>query len=123
MYFLYKKIQRVIRSVYKTLRSLFLTWAEVFVWLTALLLLAFVPPTETQQTFCVWHHAGLEACPGCGMGHSIAELFKGHLAESFNRHPLGMFAVLVIVWRIIRLSWFNIKAIRTLKPKSYVENL
>jgi hypothetical protein len=112
-----------LRSILVNLRSLLMPWSEALVWLAALLLLAFVPPGQTQQTFCVWHHLGIESCPGCGLGHSIAEAFKGQIAASFFKHPLGLFAIALMAWRIVWLVYFNLRIIKTLKQKPYVENL
>lgn len=107
----------------KKLWALLVPWSEAIVWLVALLLLAFVPPEETQQTLCVWHHLGVESCPGCGLGHSIADVFQGRFEASFFRHPLGIFAVGVIVWRIVWLTFMNLKIRNTLNRKPYVKNL
>ncbi|HMM11839.1 MAG TPA: DUF2752 domain-containing protein [Bacteroidales bacterium] len=104
-------------------RALLMPWSEVMIWLTAMLLLAFVPPEQSQQTLCVWHHLGIGHCPGCGLGHSIADLFKGRIASSFLKHPMGIFAVVVIVWRIFRLTTQNLRIIKTINQKPYVKNL
>lgn len=114
-----KRLRKILNKHY----AYVMPWVEVVVWLAALLLLAFVPPDETQQTLCVWHHLGFESCPGCGLGHSIADVFRGRFEESFFRHPMGIFAVIVIVWRIIRITFINLKINKSLNQKPYVKNL
>ncbi len=78
---------------------------EAFTWLTALLLLAFMQPENTQSTLCLLHHAGIESCPGCGLGHSISAAFHGRFLQSFNMHPLGMAAILILTLRITTIFY------------------
>jgi hypothetical protein len=51
---------------------------------------------------------GFKFCPGCGLGHSISYLFHGDIQESFSTHPLGIFAVIIILCRIYNLFRLNI---------------
>jgi len=46
---------------------------------------------------------GFEHCPGCGMGHSLHYLMKLQIKESLTQHPLGIFALVVILLRIFKL--------------------
>lgn len=108
------KTMEELRQPMVRIRLLILPWTELLVWLTALLLLAFVPPDQTQQTLCVWHHLGVDSCPGCGLGHSMSEVFKGHLKTAFLMHPLGVFAVAVIAMRILTILFQNLKIRNTL---------
>jgi hypothetical protein len=82
---------------------------EAFVWLTALLLLAFMQPDNTQATLCLLHHAGIDSCPGCGLGHSISAAFRGRFAASFGMHPLGMAAIVLLSLRIVVVFYQNYK--------------
>jgi hypothetical protein len=82
---------------------------EAFIWITALLLLAFMQPDNTQASLCLLHHAGLESCPGCGLGHSISAAFRGQFLYSFQMHPLGMGAILVLMHRISIIFYQNYK--------------
>ncbi len=70
----------------------------------ALLLLAIMPPTDAHYSLCPLNAVGINFCPGCGLGHSISWLFHGNLTASFNSHPLGIFAVIVLISRIIKLT-------------------
>lgn len=82
---------------------------ELMVWIAALGSLALMDPsTDTHYSFCFFKLIGIQYCPGCGLGHSISFLFHGNLKASFNAHPLGLFAVVVIVARIYKLSSFHI---------------
>jgi hypothetical protein len=95
---------------------------EAFIWLTALILLAFMNPENTQQTLCLWHHTGFDSCPGCGLGHSISAAFHGKILESFNFHPFGLFAILILVLRIVRVFSQNFILISP-KTNQYVKDL
>ena len=76
---------------------------ESFIWLCALLLLAFMNPEDSQATLCIWHYVGFDSCPGCGLGHSISAAFHGNFMQSFEYHPLGIIAILVLGFRSIHL--------------------
>jgi hypothetical protein len=77
---------------------------EVFIWIASMVYLAFIfNPSETHFTICPIANLGFEFCPGCGLGRSISFLFKGDIASSFNSHPLGIFALIIILNRIITL--------------------
>jgi hypothetical protein len=82
---------------------------ELTFWITALLLLAFMNPgTEVHYSLCPFKLAGIHFCPGCGLGHSISFLFHGDFQSSLKAHPLGLFAVITIVYRIYQLSLLHI---------------
>jgi hypothetical protein len=71
------------------------------VWITALLLLALMDPAEDPHySLCFFKWAGISFCPGCGLGHAISWLFRGELIASFKSHPLGIFALTVLLHRI-----------------------
>jgi hypothetical protein len=78
---------------------------EAFVWLIALILLAFMQPENTQATLCLLHHAGIESCPGCGLGHSISAAFHGQIVDSFRMHPLGIAAIVILLLRIVTIFY------------------
>jgi hypothetical protein len=79
---------------------------EGLCWLTGLLLLAFIDlhSASTHFALCPIKNAGFDFCPGCGLGKSVSFLFHGDLQESFNTHPLGIFAVIILSFRIINLT-------------------
>lgn len=77
--------------------------AEAVIWTLALITLAIYTPTENHITFCPLANLGFELCPGCGLGRSISFLFRGDIKHSFEAHPLGTFAVIVLSFRIVKL--------------------
>lgn len=90
-------------------RQIFRRYFELSAWVTALLLLALMDPaTDTHYSFCVFKFIGIKFCPGCGLGHSISYLFHGNLRASFSAHPLGVFALAVILFRIYKLYLLHI---------------
>jgi hypothetical protein len=79
--------------------------AEAAVWFLGLGFLASLDPHMQQHyTICPLASAGLDFCPGCGLGRSITLLFHGMPAASFEAHPLGLFAVAVLIHRIYSLT-------------------
>jgi hypothetical protein len=83
---------------------------EGFIWITALLYLAFfVNPFEIHFTICPLSNLGFEHCPGCGLGNSIALIFRGDIIQSFDAHILGIPALLIILHRIFSIIKFNLK--------------
>jgi hypothetical protein len=78
---------------------------EAIVWSLALIALACAEPlAESHVTICPLALLGVDICPGCGLGRSIIFLFHGHWQESFAAHPLGFFAVIFLLYRIISLT-------------------
>ncbi|RMH82168.1 MAG: DUF2752 domain-containing protein [Calditrichaeota bacterium] len=68
--------------------------------------LAFLDPTgESHFSLCLFKHLGIEVCPGCGLGHAIAYLYRGEIAASFQAHPLGIPAVGILLSRIVTLIY------------------
>lgn len=76
---------------------------EAFIWLAALISLIFHDPTSAHYTLCPFNNLGWEFCPGCGLGHSISFLFRGEIIKSLDAHPLGIFAVILLSYRIISI--------------------
>lgn len=66
----------------------------------ALILLFFLPGYEKGQSLCVSTLLGLGKCPGCGIGHAIHDALHLRFARSFQQHPMGIFAVIIIFIRI-----------------------
>ena len=77
---------------------------EAVIWLTGLLLLFFMDTGSDHLSLCPLKNAGIDFCPGCGLGRSVALFFKGELSASLKTHPLGIFAVTVLSFRIIKLT-------------------
>jgi len=79
---------------------------EAICWLIGLILLAMLNPYTSHPLFslCIFHHIGWENCPGCGLGTSIALIFRGDFHNSIQTHVLGIPTLIVLVRRIIVLS-------------------
>jgi hypothetical protein len=82
---------------------------EAFIWIAALLILAFTDPDCHHYTLCPFSNLGFHYCPGCGLGRSIAYFFRGDFVISFQTHPLGIPAVGLFVFRIVQVIKLNIK--------------
>ncbi len=77
---------------------------EALVWLAGLVALAlYTPDTGQHLALCPLYNAGFDFCPGCGLGRSISYLLHGDFARSFSVHPLGLFALIVLSYRIVQL--------------------
>ena len=84
------------------------------IWIASLLYLAFfVNPYETHFTICPLSNLGFEHCPGCGLGNSIALIFRGQFSQSFDAHILGIPALLIILHRIFVIINFNLKKFKS----------
>lgn len=78
---------------------------EALTWMLGLLSLAVLPvPEGDHVTICPLHHLGFAWCPGCGLGRSISLLFHGEAMRSLEVHPLGIFAVIILSFRIFQLT-------------------
>ena len=77
---------------------------EAVVWTAGLTALALIDPAVDRGTICPLHALGFDYCPGCGLGRSVAFLFQGNPRESWNAHPLGAAAVLILTIRVISLT-------------------
>jgi hypothetical protein len=85
-------------------RNLLRVPLEAIVWLAGLVALAISSPqAQGHFTVCPLALLGFDFCPGCGLGRSVSYLFHGEFARSFTMHPLGIFAVIVLSYRIIQL--------------------
>ncbi len=90
-----------IKSTYNKLQH---PGTEAVLWIAGLLYLYMVNPYETQHyTFCAFKLMGIDDCPGCGLGNSISMILHGDPSSSFHSHPLGIFALTVISFRIFTL--------------------
>lgn len=77
---------------------------ELIVWCGGLLFLFFSQRYEGLRfTVCPLKLMGFEHCPGCGLGTSVGLLLNGQLAQSFEAHPLGAFALIILSIRIFTL--------------------
>ncbi|MCP2042553.1 DUF2752 domain-containing protein [Pontibacter sp. HSC-36F09] len=77
---------------------------EAGAWILGLLLLAGLEPMNDHLfSLCPVSWVWEGGCPGCGLGHSIAYLFRGELGPSWQAHPLGVPALLLLSWRVTEL--------------------
>ncbi len=98
------------------LRLVFRHYFELMFWILSIVFLALMSPaTEPHLSLCIFKFFGISFCPGCGLGHSISYLFHGNIQASFSSHPLGFFAVIIILFRIYKLLQLRIlsKKIKT----------
>ena len=78
---------------------------EGLFWISALFLLAVINvDSNSHFTICPFKNLGFDFCPGCGLGKSIHYLLHLEILKSFNAHPLGLFALAVLLHRIYILS-------------------
>ncbi len=82
--------------------SLFLQNFELIIWVTTIIILFFLPETP-GQSLCIFKAIGFNRCLGCGIGTSMHHALNFEFAQSFVDHPMGIFAVLIIFIRIIKL--------------------
>jgi hypothetical protein len=77
---------------------------ELLAWVTALIVPVFINPYANDHfTVCIFRLLGVEWCPGCGLGRSIALFYRGEWMQSLQAHWLGIAAVGIISARIIAL--------------------
>jgi hypothetical protein len=89
-------------------RHIYLT--EVLLWITGVGVLAAMDPVGDHLfSFCPFSWVLKDFCPGCGLGHSIAFLFRGEILASWKTHPLGIPAVAVLLLRCINLLRWHFK--------------
>ncbi|WP_035805961.1 DUF2752 domain-containing protein [Lunatimonas lonarensis] len=77
---------------------------DLYIWPLALVAVACIPlDAEVHASLCPVDRLGLDWCPGCGLGRSMKYLLVGDWRRSWEMHPLGGFAVLVIGLRIAEI--------------------
>ncbi|WP_370647604.1 DUF2752 domain-containing protein [Rhodohalobacter sp. 614A] len=94
-----------------------------FEWIaliSGLLLMAFLDPFSQAPSICPIDRLGFDFCPGCGLGKSIAFAARGNLSASFQSHPLGLFAILIILARIGSILRRNYEFKRTEKNEENI---
>jgi hypothetical protein len=76
---------------------------EALIWIGALIFLAVSNPAVHHYTLCPLDNLGFHYCPGCGLGRSIGYFFRLDMASSFYAHPLGIPAVILLVFRSVSI--------------------
>jgi len=75
---------------------------EAFIWLMVIVVFSVSPVQSGNHfTICPLSLAGFEHCPGCGLGRAMILLLHGRVAESIEMHPLAMFALGLLIIRIV----------------------
>lgn len=92
------------------IRYLFKNYFEAAAFSVGLILLALMDPTTAKGPgLCLFEQLGITFCPGDGLGHSIAYLFRGDIHNAMNANILGPFAIVVLTGRIFYLIKKNHK--------------
>lgn len=91
---------------------------ELIFWVVALIALFILPEKTTAFSLCPSSLLGLGHCAGCGIGHAIHYALHLQLSLSFQQHPLGIFAVIIIFIRIKQLTLTQKTAYET-KPHNH----
>ncbi len=81
--------------------------SEWIVFLVGLILMATMNPYSTGNSWCLIDFLGFTYCPGEGLGHSIAFLFRGELVNSLEANLMGPLVVLGLSTRIVHI-WKNL---------------
>ncbi|KAA2245828.1 DUF2752 domain-containing protein [Chitinophaga agrisoli] len=89
---------------------------ELLVWPLALTALYFMNPHGSGPSLCPLKWLGVPWCPGCGLGHAIHYLLHGNWRASWNSHPMGAFALIVLLYRTFDL------ARQAFRNSSYLKN-
>lgn len=73
-----------------------------FEWiaLAGMLIMAATIDPESASLFCPIDWAGIENCPGEGIGRSMSSAMRGDFYRSFELHPAGIPAVLILMTRV-----------------------
>jgi len=77
---------------------------ELFLWIGLLLAPILIDPSKSHSSLCLFHNLGIDFCPGCGLGRSLAYFYRGDLAHSFLANPLGIILFGILIFRIISLT-------------------
>ncbi|MEQ9310561.1 MAG: DUF2752 domain-containing protein [Balneolaceae bacterium] len=81
--------------------------SEWVIFLLGLMLMATLDPYSTGASWCLIDLIGFTFCPGEGLGHSIAFLFRGEIINSLDANLMGPFVVAGLSYRIIHI-WINL---------------
>lgn len=81
--------------------------SEWVVFLAGLLLMATMNPYSTGTSWCLIDFLGFTYCPGTGLGHSIAFLFRGEIINSLEANLIGPLVVVGLSFRVLQI-WKNL---------------
>lgn len=95
--------------------------SEWMVFLVGLTLMATMNPYSEGTSLCLLEALGFKYCPGDGLGHSIAFLFRGEFSASLEANLMGPAVVVGLSSRILSI-WKDLlqKQKMDLQEKYYV---
>lgn len=93
---------------------------EWFIFLSGLILMGTMDPTIQSTSFCFFDLIGIEFCPGEGLGHSIAWIFRGEFKNALEANLFGPLAVAVLSLRILQV-WRDIYINKTTTLKGQTD--
>lgn len=64
------------------------------------------PYINNGASWCLFELSGITFCPGEGLGHSVAFLFRGDYMNAMEANFMGPVAVAVIISRVFYI-WHN----------------
>ena len=76
---------------------------EWLAFLFGLILMGTLDPTVQGTSLCLLDFIGIDFCPGDGLGHSIAWLFRGEWSNSIKANLFGPLAVVILSLRILHI--------------------
>lgn len=83
------------------IKHIFTNYFEIVVFSVGLLLMALMDPTtDYKSSWCLYEMAGINFCPGEGLGHSIAYTFRGNIHKAMEANILGPLSVIILTVRI-----------------------
>lgn len=91
------------KIILKYLKVFYFHYFELAFWIVAISLLFTLDTSQSHYSLCLFRNLGWDFCPGCGLGRSCALALNGRFIDSFYMHPFGIFALVVIFLRIVRL--------------------
>lgn len=86
--------------------SLHFEWVAFSIGIVAMALMN--PYIENGPTWCLFERIGIPFCPGHGLGHSIAFVFRCDITNALHANILGPFALVVLFGRIFYLLRQNV---------------
>lgn len=92
----------------KSVKHIFNKYFEIAAFSIGLVLLALMDPEiATGPGFCLLERLGVTFCPGDGLGHSVAYIFRGEFHNAMEANAFGPLAITVLSGRILHLLYKN----------------
>ena len=80
-------------------------YLEALIWIGGLLYLAMINPGAGGHfNLCILRILGFEYCPGCGLGRAVSYMLHGDFLLSWQTHPLGGVAVVILIGRVFSIA-------------------